>query len=128
MYNYLTTTKGLNNLVWLMPFSGSPDSSFYPGNQYVDLAGPDTYATNQPFTSTFSSAKNVIGSTVPIALHETGLIPNPNNMFQSSAAPWVLFNIWAGYQKDGTHNNTPNIQSVYANGYTVTRDEVPNLK
>ena len=31
MYNYLTTTKGLNNLVWLAPSSGSPNASWYPG-------------------------------------------------------------------------------------------------
>ena len=30
MYNYLTNTKGLNNLVWLMPSSGSPNASWYP--------------------------------------------------------------------------------------------------
>jgi hypothetical protein len=126
-FNYLTTTKGLNNIVWLAPSSGSPNSSWYPGKAYIDVAGPDTYATNQPFTSMFTSARNIIGTTVPITLHETGLIPNPANMFPS-AAPWILWNIWASYQKDGTHNTTANIQAVYANSYTVTRNEIPSLK
>jgi hypothetical protein len=127
MFDYLQNTKGLNNLVWLMPYSGSPNSAYYPGKAYLDLSGPDTYATNQPFTSLYSNARNIVGTTVPIPLHETGLIPNPDNMFPT-AAPWVLFNIWAGYQSDGSHNTLTNIRNVYANSRTVTRNQVPNLR
>ncbi|MGC4086956.1 MAG: glycosyl hydrolase [Polyangiaceae bacterium] len=127
MFDYFTNTKKLNNLVWLMPFSGTPSAAYYPGKAYLDISGPDTYETNQPFTAMYSTSRGIIGTSVPIPLHETGLIPNPANMFPS-AAPWVLFNIWAGYQKDGTHNTTANIQSIYNNSYVVTRDEVPNLK
>jgi beta-mannanase len=126
-FDYLTKTKGLKNIIWLMPFSGTPSSAFLPPKSNYDIAGPDTYDTNQPFTSLFSTAKGVIGSTVPIPLHETGLVPSPSQMFPSSA-PWLLFAIWAGYQSDGTHNTTSNIQSVYADSHTVTRDEIPNLK
>lgn len=118
---------GLNNLVWLLPFSGSPSAAYYPGKAYVDVAGPDTYSTSQPFTSMFNASKAIIGPTVPITLHETGRIPNPNNMFPT-AAPWVLFSIWAGYQRDTTKNSMSDIQAIYANAYTVTRNEVPNLK
>jgi hypothetical protein len=126
-FKYLTATKGLNNIVWLMPFSGSPGSTDYPGKAYIDIAGSDTYATNQPFTSLYSASRGVIGSTVPIPLHETGLIPTPSQMFPT-AAPWVLFNIWAGYESDGTHNTVSNIKSVYASSYLITRDQVPNLQ
>ncbi|RYZ09705.1 MAG: glycoside hydrolase [Myxococcales bacterium] len=125
-FDYLTKTKGLNNLVWLMPFSGSPASAYYPGKEYLDISGPDTYDEGQPFTGLYSTAKGVIGDTIPIPLHETGRIPTPSQMFPS-AAPWVLFSVWAGYQSDGTHNDLNNIKSVYADPHTVTRDEVPNL-
>ena len=91
MYDYLTNTKGLNNLVWLAPSSGSPNASWYPGKAYLDIAGPDTYATNPPFTSMYSSARNIIGTSVPIPLHETGVVPQPSTMFPT-AAPWVLWN------------------------------------
>jgi hypothetical protein len=126
-FNYLTKTKSLTNIVWLMPFSGAPSAAFYPGKAYVDLGGCDTYATDQPFASLFSSCRNVVGTTVPIPLHETGLIPTPSAMFPT-AAPWVLFSVWAGYQSDGTHNTLANIQSVYNATQLITRDEVPNLK
>jgi hypothetical protein len=47
-------------------------------------------------------------------------------MFNGNAAPWVLLNTWAGYEMSG--NSLSNVQRVYANAYTVTRDEVPNLR
>jgi hypothetical protein len=126
-FNYLTATKGLKNIVWLMPFSGSPNTTVYPGKAFVDIAGADTYGTIPPFVSVFASAKAIVGTSVPIALYETGMIPNPDTMFPT-AAPWVLFNVWAGYQSDGTHNTLASVQSAYASVYTITRDEVPNLK
>ena len=126
-FRYLTTTKGLNNIVWLMPFSGSPSSAYFPGKTYVDLSGGDTYGTNQPFTSLYTASRGVVGTTMPIPLHETGLIPTPSAMFPT-AAPWVLFNIWAGYESDGSHNTVANIKSVYASSYLTTRDQIPNLK
>jgi hypothetical protein len=73
----------------------------------------------------FSTTRNIVGTTVPIALHETGVIPQPSAMFPT-AAPWVLFSVWAGYQI--SDNSLSNIQTVYDSPYTVTRDEVPNLK
>lgn len=127
MFEYLTTQKGLNNLVWLMPFSGTPDGNYYPGKEWLDLAGPDTYDKGQPFAGMYSQAKGIIGSEVPIPLHETGVIPDPAAMFPSSA-PWLLFNIWAGYQKDTAQNSVAQIKATYAHERTITRDEVPNLK
>jgi hypothetical protein len=125
MYDYLTNTKGLSNIVWLAPSSGSPNAQWYPGKPHVDIAGPDTYSTSPPFASMFSTARNIIGTTVPIPLHETGTVPQPSTMFPT-AAPWVLWNIWAGYQI--SNNSLASIQSAYASSYTITRDEVPNLR
>jgi len=125
MFTYLTATKGLNNIVWLLPFSGAPSSAYYPGKAYVDIAGPDTYGTNPPFTSNYNSARNIVGTVIPIALHETGTIPQPSTMFPT-AAPWVLFNVWAGFQTSA--NTVATITSAYNSPFTITRDEVPNLK
>jgi hypothetical protein len=125
MFNYLTNTKGLNNLVWLMPFSGSPNGDWYPSKQYLDIAGPDTYSESQPFSSMYNTTKNIVGGSMPIPLHETGVVPQPSQMFPNNA-PWVLWNIWAGYQM--SHNSLQNIQTAYSSNYTITRDEVPNLK
>jgi len=124
-YDYLVGTKGVHNILRLMPFSGSPNSSFYPGKAQVDLVGPDTYATNPPFGGTFNATSSIVGSTVPIALHETGVIPQPSTMFPS-AAPWLLWSVWAGYQK--SNNSLDSIKNAYSSPYTVTRDELISFK
>jgi len=126
MFDYLTTTRGVNNLVWLMPFSGSPNAAFYPGPEYLDLAGPDTYDQGEPFVAMYDTTRSIVGTAIPIPLHETGTIPDPERMFANGAAPWVLFNVWAGYQIN--NNDVAAIQRTYASEYTITRDEVPNLR
>ena len=124
-YDYLVNTKGIHNIVRLMPFSGSPTADYYPGKAYVDITGGDTYGTNPPFSSLYSSCRTVGGTTIPLALHETGVVPQPSTMFPSSA-PWLLWSIWAGYES--SNNTVATISSAYASEYTITRDEVPNLK
>lgn len=51
MYNYFTTTKGLNNLVWFYSPSTSGSgaaTSGYPGAAYVDIIGQDRYSDTAP--------------------------------------------------------------------------------
>ena len=44
MFDYLTHTKHLNNLLWVYsPNHGSLTRDYYPGDQYVDLIGLDAY-------------------------------------------------------------------------------------
>jgi beta-mannanase len=135
-FDYLTNTKGLTNIVWLMPFSGSPSSAFYPGKNYVDIGGPDEY-TQPSNLLTFNASANynpavsVLGSTMPITLHETGSAVQPDYMFPTTA-PWVLWNVWANYENTAqggfTFNTVASLQAAYASQYTITRDEIPNLK
>jgi beta-mannanase len=135
-FDYLTKTKGLKNIVWLMPFSGSPSASFYPGKAYVDIGGPDEY-TQPSNLATFNSSASynpavaVFGSSMPIALHETGTAVQPDYMFPNTA-PWILWNIWATYENTAqsgfTFNTIDSLKAAYASQYTITRDEIPNLK
>jgi Glycosyl hydrolase family 26 len=125
MYTYFTSTKHLDNVLWLVPFSGSPNSAYYPGKDFADIAGPDTYSRAQPFAGTYNSARGVVGVNIPIALHETGTIPQPAGMFPS-AAPWLLFNVWAGFETSA--NTLATTRSAYLSPYTITRADIPDLK
>ena len=126
-YDYLTNTKGLDNLIWLFPFAGAINEVVYPGKATVDLAGPDTYDTNQPFASMFNRATELLGPGLPIPLHETGQVVDPNIMFDQQTAPWVLFNVWATYQNDGSHNTVQGIQTAYSSPFTINRDDLPSF-
>ena len=44
MFDYFTTTKGLDNLLWVYgPNHGSKTADYYAGDRYVDLVGLDAY-------------------------------------------------------------------------------------
>ena len=93
----------------------------------VDVGGSDTYASNTPFASLFNSTRTIVGTSIPISLHENGLMPDPAIMFGATKTPWVLFNTWADTFLTVT-NSVANVKAVYANPSVVTRDEVPALK
>jgi Glycosyl hydrolase family 26 len=134
-FHYLTTTKGLTNIVWLMPFSGSPNAAYYPGKALVDVGGPDEYSRPGNLATfnasgNYGPAANILGTTIPIALHETGSAVAPSSLFPTT--PWVLFNVWAGYEQGAVggfnYNTAASLQSVYSNPLTITRDAIPSLK
>lgn len=129
MFDYYTRVKGLHNLIWMHPYNGSPQASFYPGKAFVDIAGADTYAgDHNPLLSMFNATRAIVGSTIPIALHENGPIPDPAQL-QSSGARWVLFNTWHTTWLTNTSVNPINtLFNYYNSDYVVTRDEVPNLR
>ncbi|MEO8406485.1 MAG: glycosyl hydrolase, partial [Chitinophagaceae bacterium] len=43
MYDYFVKERKLNNLIWVLCYKDEPDSAWYPGDKYVDIAGADTY-------------------------------------------------------------------------------------
>ncbi|HYW95945.1 MAG TPA: glycosyl hydrolase, partial [Bacteroidales bacterium] len=43
MYDYFVHERGLNNLIWVLCYMDTPDGAWYPGDEYVDIAGADTY-------------------------------------------------------------------------------------
>ena len=119
------TARGLNNLIWLFPFSGEPNSAFYPGAEYVDIAGSDTYGSGQPYAGMYQNTVNVVGDTIPIPLHEVGNIPNPGDMFNNNQAPWVLFNAWCDTQLRANSDSV--IQAAYSHARTLNRDDLPTF-
>jgi hypothetical protein len=127
-YNFMRNA-GLHNLVYLHPFNGSPSAAWYPGKQYVDIGGADTYAGDHgPLTGMYNTSRGIYGSSVPIALHENGRIPDPAQL-QAAGSRWVLFNTWhTSFISDTNINPTSFVNTVFNSSYVVTRDEVPNLR
>jgi hypothetical protein len=90
-FDYLTTTKGLHNLLWVWAVGedgASHDSlAYYPGGSYVDVVGIDTYgygycdtgvtAPNSDYTACVEGAAPEYGELLttgkPFALSEFGL-------------------------------------------------------
>jgi hypothetical protein len=130
--DYINKTKGVHNVLWVMGYGHDGAMSDYYPTGYTDLGGIDQYDKGkQPFVQQWQSIQAVAGAQAPIPLHETGTIPQPSAMFPSTA-PWVLWNVWAGYQNtnaEGYTWNTPeSIKAAYADAHTVTRETLPSMK
>jgi hypothetical protein len=124
MYNYYVHKKGLNNLIWVLCFMDKPDAAWYPGREYVDIAGPDTYKPEESRIGMYEKTRAIVGDVMPIAFHECGVPPNPAESF-AQGAKWSWFMEW--------HTNflqkvpTQRLNDVYHHELVVTLDEVPNI-
>jgi Glycosyl hydrolase family 26 len=128
-FNYLTATKGLDNVLWIAPLCGSPDAAYNPGSQYIDLGGADTYQAAgdyQPLTNLFQQTETAFPNMM-VALHECGPIPDPAQL-KSSSTKWLFFNVWATPYFTPQYNPVAHLQSVYGNEYVISRDRLPSFK
>lgn len=126
-FNYLTGTKGLNNVLWVVPLCGSPDASFDPGKQYSDFGGADTYVTDTgPLTDLYQRTASAFPDR-PQMLHECGKIPEPDQL-KSTGTKWLLFNLWSNPFYDSAHNSAEYLKHVYTSDYVITADELPSFK
>ncbi|MGN8647514.1 glycosyl hydrolase [Gracilibacillus sp. HCP3S3_G5_1] len=125
MYDRYTNYHGLTNLIWVLGYSGEVKKGWFPGYEYVDIAGADTYNPG-PQTDLYQKVFDIVGRNMPIAFHECGPIPNPVEMI-NDGAKWVWFLTW--HTIHVKEQNTPNyLSAIYNHEYVITLDKVPNLK
>ena len=145
-FDYLTTTKGLHNLLFVYSvaeFKHNP-TLYYPGNQYVDIVGIDLYkdlsGSNQLTADNFVDFKSMQGYGKPMAVTEFG--PHPANAGQTtdmadyrklmtaikSYAPDTIFWFsWSVSWSMKASENT-NVPELLNDPWTINRDEIPNFK
>ena len=92
MFDYFTKERKLNNLIWVLCHSGSPLPSFDPGKGYHDLAGGDGYRKGVP-TALFDKVKAIHGEIMPLAYHECGTLPDPDESFRNHVT-WSWWMLW----------------------------------
>lgn len=76
MYSRYTDYWGLDNLIWLLGYSGNGGNmaSWYPGDAYIDLIGADSY-TPGANGHLYDEVKSIAPQGMPIVFHECGTIP-----------------------------------------------------
>jgi len=128
MYDRMTTTHGLNNLIWVYTHAGSLSSDWYPGDNYVDIVGYDGYDGNNrdnPFKSQYTTLKDRHNGKKMVALTETGTIPNVELMHQQDAW-WSFFITWnsgGDYGPDGAMSE--DIAATYAFDGVINLADIP---
>jgi len=127
-YDYFTHTRGLNNLIWVLGWAGqNVDPAYYPGRDYIDIAGADIYVQDHGnLAPMFAQVKAIVGDSVPICLHENGPIPDPATL--GPDADWLWFMTWhTRWLMDPSQNTAEQLRAYYNSERYITRDELPRM-
>ena len=122
MYDYFPVEKGLDNLIWVLGYSGEVKDGWYPGDDYCDIIGSDTYDNNT--NSKAWKKLEAMNTGKPLAFHECGNVPSVGE-FENDGTMWSWFMIWhTDYIKN---NPQDNLKEVYNSEKVITLDELPEL-
>ncbi|MEO5564439.1 MAG: glycosyl hydrolase [Chitinophagaceae bacterium] len=125
VYDYLVKKRKLNNLIWVLCYTGQPDAAWFPGKEYVDIAGADTYNVgDSPQTAMFQKVKNIVGDKMPVTYHECGTPPNPDSCLKSG----TLWSWWMEWHTSHLQKvDKDYLKYVYNHDLIITLDEVPDI-
>jgi mannan endo-1,4-beta-mannosidase len=136
IFNYLTTTKGLHNLLFGYTPNESLDMTYYPGSQYVDFVGVDMYGHGGtvPKVSGYDSLPS-IGK--PFAITEIGLCAGGLTDDTSACPPQDISGIitsiksnmpktvfWLSWNGVYSIPYNRNWTQLMADPWVITRDEL----
>lgn len=124
MYERYTRHFGLNNLIWVLGYTSKPDAAWYPGDDCVDIAGADNYAPGTQ-RRMFEGVQRIVGDRMPIAYHECGPIPDPEEL-KAEGTAWSWFLTWHTIHVK-QQNEPVYLKRVYQHPYVITLDELPKF-
>ena len=129
MYDHFTREHRLDNLLWVLGWAGqNVDPAYYPGRDQVDIAGADIYVDDHGnLAPMFAQVKRIVGTSVPIRLHENGPVPDPALLGQH--ADWLWFMTWhTRWLKDPAQNTPEQLRAFYTSDRYLTLDELPRIR
>jgi mannan endo-1,4-beta-mannosidase len=136
VFNYLTKTKGLHNILWVYASNGSLDVTYYPGSQYVDIVGADIYGTGSsvPQVSGYSQL-STLGK--PFAITEYGACEGGLTWSTSSCSPRDISSLiasikqnmpkavyWLAWNGVYAMDYNSGASTLLSDPWVVTRDEI----
>lgn len=138
MFDYLVKERKLHNLIWVYSAGlhalGETENiairkRFYPGADYVDIAGIDIYQNDwfkwrQPWEDTYAKAFEIMQGVAPgkmLALAECGAIPDPDKM-EKDGPKWLYCLPWWGVGKDHPEEW---MRKTYSHPFVITLDSLP---
>ena len=144
LYDKLTNQYGLNNLIWVWTVQLYREGKMapmadlqtaYPGDDYVDIVGPDVYNnTHEASPEFFNAVHSLVRGRKIVAMPECGMLPDPAASI-NDGAPWSYVMLWYTYDqhkkgevKDDFGNTPAYLKEWMASPYIITRDQMPDLK
>ncbi len=126
MYDRYTNYHGLDNLIWVLGYSGNGKlyENWYPGDEYVDIAGADSYSDGAN-GHLYTKVSEVVPADMPVCFHECGRIPTIEQLNKDNT-DWVWFMTWHTDHITG-NNDIDDLNEIYNDEYVITLDELPDL-
>ena len=126
MYDRYTNYWKLDNLIWVLGYCGDVNDGWYPGDEYVDVVGADTYVDDDGSLAGVW-LKTATVARKPICLHENGPIPSPDKLREDEVG-WLWFMTWhTTFVSRNPINTTEHLNEVYNSDYVLTLDELPDV-
>lgn len=120
MYERYTDYWRLDNLIWVLGFSdqGKNSKQWYPGDEYCDIIGADTYQTDI-YGKLYRKMNRITSVSKPLCLHECGDNPSVQEL---EKYPWYWFMTWhTEYLTD--RNSDEELMELYNSDFVITLDE-----
>ncbi len=124
MYDYMVNEQGLNNLIWVWT-SQTKDNEWYPGDEYVDIIGRDSYGTDATkLTADFNTLSTAYPNKM-ITLSEYGenhaTMTSLSDMWNAGAR-WSWFMTWYnnGKENEPQHNQEGWWTDAFNQDYVIT--------
>ncbi len=126
MYDRYTDYHGLDNLIWVLGYSGNGKGydEWYPGDEYVDIAGADSYSDGAN-GRLYDKVSEVVPADMPICFHECGRIPTVEQLCEAPT-DWIWFMTWHT-EHITDHNTLKDLNRIYNDDYVITLDELPDI-
>ena len=124
MYERYTYHFGLNNLIWVLGYCGDVHENWYPGDEYVDIVGADTYKEGIQ-EDMYERVRAIHGDDMLIAYHENGPMPDPDELVEKKVY-WSWFMTWH-YFHIREQNTKEFLRHVYQHEYVITLDKLPRF-
>lgn len=127
LFERLTDYHGLDNLIWVW---STPEPEWYPGNEYVDIVGYDSYPSQggyHPAINMYENMSALVKKKKIVTMSENGPIPDPDKIMSFSAG-WSWFCTWGDMISDSKKNELEHVKKVYNHEYVITLDELPDIK
>lgn len=130
MYDYYTNDLKLNNLIWVLGYSEwssmTHPEDYYPGDNYCDIVGADSYQTSYEDAESrlYEPMYEIVGDRKPLILHETSFIPSVESFKE---VPWGAFLTWHTEWLINDDNTDEHLYDIYNSDYVITLDEVPDI-
>ncbi|MES1217786.1 MAG: glycosyl hydrolase [Bacteroidota bacterium] len=127
MHDYMTKTKGLNNLIWVWDIQdfkslASDAKSYNPGPEYWDIAALDVYDDKSGYSLDKYNIMNEVSGGKPIAIGECQKYPSAQTLLEQPN--WTFFMGWS--ELVFSANTREEIKAVITAPNVISLDELPN--